>query len=200
MNDSKIQLSAEEMLLVQNSHWILTKHDIIDKVYDLFGNLSVEMQAILEQLREVLPEAVLQSSPKISKGEQYERLPYVVLDYPRVFSKDNVLAIRTFFWWGNYFSCTLHLKGTFQQACYKNIQQLLTNGNCQGHYLSVAGNEFNFNVLGEDYTIVEEHADHGSLHAASFIKITYKLPLAHWNETPEKLVAAFRRFITVVTR
>jgi len=45
MNESKIQLSAEEWQLVQNSGWILTKHRIIGKVYQLFGHLADDMRA-----------------------------------------------------------------------------------------------------------------------------------------------------------
>ena len=43
----KIQLSAEEMQLVCNREWILTKHRIIEKVYQLFGSLSAKMQTYL---------------------------------------------------------------------------------------------------------------------------------------------------------
>jgi hypothetical protein len=50
-------------------------------------------------------------TPKISKGENYLGLPYVMLDYPRLFTREHVLAIRTMFWWGHYFSATLHLSG-----------------------------------------------------------------------------------------
>src|ERR1700712_1654938 len=117
----KIQLSAEEKQLVSNSDWILTKHRIIEKVYHLFGSLSDQMQLYLQERKAHIPVEALQLSPKISKGEQYEALPYVVLDYPRFFSKEDVLAVRSFFWWGNYFSITLHLKGKFYQQYYKKI-------------------------------------------------------------------------------
>ena len=77
MNGPKIQLSEEEWQLLQNSGWILTKHAVIDKVYHLFGWLAHEAQLRLRGPHH-LPEAGLQQSPKISKGEQYQRLPWVV--------------------------------------------------------------------------------------------------------------------------
>ena len=58
-----------------------------------------------------LPEAVIQSSPKITRGENYQLLPYVILDYPRCFQKEQVFAIRTMFWWGKGISITLHVSG-----------------------------------------------------------------------------------------
>jgi hypothetical protein len=48
---------------------------------------------------------------KISRGENYQLLPYIILDYPSYFSRNNIFAVRTMFWWGNFFSITLHLSG-----------------------------------------------------------------------------------------
>ena len=62
-----------------------------------------------------LPEEVLIQSPKISRGENYNGLPYVMLDYPRCFGKEDVFAMRTMFWWGNFFSITWHLKGKYSK-------------------------------------------------------------------------------------
>ena len=43
MNVAKIQLSAEELSLVQNAEWLLTKNTIIEKVYAMFGELAHDM-------------------------------------------------------------------------------------------------------------------------------------------------------------
>ena len=47
MNKTKIQLSAEEMKLVLNGDWILTKNRVIEKVYALFGELALGMQSYI---------------------------------------------------------------------------------------------------------------------------------------------------------
>jgi hypothetical protein len=57
------------------------------------------------------PAPTLPAGGKISRGERYKELPYIILDYPRFFSKDNIFAFRTMFWWGHYFIATLHLAG-----------------------------------------------------------------------------------------
>jgi hypothetical protein len=101
--DAKLQLSAEEMRLVTDPAWILTKNSVIRKVVEMFGELSGEWRDVFR----------FGTEPKISKGEQYKGLPWVMLDYPRVFGKEDVMAIRTMFWWGHYFSVTLHLKGSY---------------------------------------------------------------------------------------
>jgi len=61
-------------------------------------------------------------SPKISRGENYLGLPYLVLDYPRLFRPDAVLAIRTFFWWGHFFSSTLQLSGGYKTEFLSRLQ------------------------------------------------------------------------------
>jgi len=200
MNGPKIQLSEEEWQLLQNSGWILTKHAVIDKVYHLFGWLAHEAQLRLRGPHH-LPEAVLHQSPKISKGEQYQRLPWVVLDYPRYFSKEHVFAIRHFFWWGHYFSSTLQLKGRFQQHLAPHIGQEAAAGKLEGYYWAAGGEEYNFDVKADGYRLVSERPPApGELESGPFIKLTVTHALGHWNMMPEKLLDAFERFIAIADR
>src|SRR5580692_10153272 len=103
---ANVRFSAEERRLVSDPAWILTKNSIVRKVVENFGVLS-------EEWRKILP---WDCDPRISKGEQYKGLPWVMLDYPRIFGKEDILAIRTMFWWGHYFSVTLHLKGSYLRS------------------------------------------------------------------------------------
>ena len=49
MNDAiKLSLSADELELVCNKDWILTKKMVVDKVYLLLGGLSQQMQDYIE--------------------------------------------------------------------------------------------------------------------------------------------------------
>jgi hypothetical protein len=134
MQNAKLGLSEEEHRLVSDAGVILTKNAIIAKVYDLFGELA---QA---QVDAALPEEARTAPPKISKGEHYKGLPYVMLDYPRLFSNLHVLAIRTQFWWGNYFSVTLHLKGLYRERYM---------GRCVAAHAELAGDGYLL-ALGED--------------------------------------------------
>ncbi len=200
MNGSKVHLSAEEWQLLQNSGWILTKHAIIDKVYHLFGEAAHRMQSHLQRPHR-LPEAVMRQAPKISKGEQYQRLPWVVLDYPRYFSKEHVFSIRHFFWWGNYFSSTLQLKGRFQQHLAPHIIQEAAAGKLHGYYWCAGGEEFNFDVKAEDYRLFGERPPlMGELQNAPFVKLTAIHALEDWDTMPEKLLSAFECFIGIADR
>ncbi len=201
MDTSKIQLSADEMQLVNNSAWILTKHRIIEKVYLLFGHLSDQMQVYLAERREVLPPELFQLPPKISRGEQYESLPYVVLDYPRVFSKEDVFAIRSFFWWGHYFSVTLHLKGKFRVQYQQAVSAAIAAKKLEGIYLSDAGSEFSFNLDGKNFLQPEKVQATGYAvpEQASFLKISYKLSFDHWAGAEPALLQFFQQCISAIT-
>lgn len=200
MDTSKIQLSADEMQLVNNSAWILTKHRVIEKVYRLFGQLSDEMQACLAAQQEVLPVVLYQLSPKISRGEQYEQLPYVVLDYPRVFSKENVFAVRSFFWWGHYFSITLHLKGCFLQQYRQPLNAAFAAGQLPGAYLSDAGSEFSFNLEGKNYRLPEklQAGVYVVQEDIPFLKISYKISFDQWQDAGPALLQCFQQLINAV--
>jgi len=160
MNDfSKLTLSAEEQQLVNNSNWILTKRVIIDKVYHLLGNLSASQKAIIENKKKWLPLPVIQSTPKISKGENYRHLPYVLLDYPRCFDAENAFAIRTMFWWGNFFSMTLQLSGTYKQVLEQNISKKKNLLDQHQFYLCVNESPWYHHFEIDNYIAVKELAN-----------------------------------------
>ena len=87
MNQAKIRLSATEIELIKNADWILTKNAVIEKIVLFFSSLQQEQESVLQLYKDKLPSKFFVSSPKISKGENYLGLPYVVLDYPRFFDE-----------------------------------------------------------------------------------------------------------------
>lgn len=195
MDAAKIQLSAEELTLVQNAHWLLTKNNIIEKVIGLMGNLVPAMKHILSQAVTPLPTAVSTSSPKISKGEKYEGLPWVMLDYPRVFGKEDVWAIRTFFWWGHYFSITFHLKGA-----YKERYQAVLLQNCailkqHDFYICIADDEWQHHFMEDNYIPLHQLDDQSIekiLSGNNFCKLSAKIPLKQWEQANELLVHLYQ--------
>ncbi|WP_346317568.1 hypothetical protein [Chitinophaga sp. YIM B06452] len=118
---STFELDNREMEMVRDADWLLTKNRIIDKVYGLFGALQETMVAV--PVIRAAAEVTMQP-PKISRGEQYLGLPYVMLDYPRSFSRERIFACRTFFWWGRFFSITLHLAGEALAAHREQLHDL----------------------------------------------------------------------------
>jgi hypothetical protein len=171
---TNVKLSIEELALVTNAELILTKNRIIQKVYELFGELSEEYK-----LRSsTFDETILSIPPKISKGENYLGLPWVMLDYPRKFSKTDVLAVRTFFWWGNFFSITLQLQGNYHQRFSNAVQTKLIKDDWWVCSDSSDAWQHHFDPA---YYIPFTSA--AQLDKLPFIKLAKKIPLQQWDNS-----------------
>lgn len=190
MSPAKIQLSAEELQLVQNAQWLLTKNIIIEKVYTLFGELAAEHRKWIQNQPAFLPDEILALSPKISRGEKYKGLPYVMLDYPRCFGKEDVFAIRVFFWWGNFFSITLHLKGKYQRLFLPSLQKHWVLLYANHFQLSITGDEWEHDLNGGNFSLLPDHItdNHAlDLTSAAFIKLACPVAFSRWNDAKEIL-------------
>jgi len=200
MNKTKIQLSADEMKLVQNADWILTKNRVIEKVYALFGELALGMQAYVSAHSDTLPENVIASTPKISRGEQYEGLPYVMLDYPRCFGKQEILAVRTFFWWGNYFSSTLHIKGPVVKSLAVSAGKKSIISSIANVRISDSGDEWNHTTHSENYKSSQEWllTESSPESENAFLKFAIQYPLKDWDSAAGFLNRYFEQWMELI--
>jgi hypothetical protein len=198
MDAAKIRLSEEEAALIMRADWILTKNRIQQKVKQLLEQLLPFQQSIVQQSN--LPDAIKTSSPKISKGENYQGLPYLVLDYPRVFERDNIFTIRTLFWWGNFFSTTLHFSGTYkkqyQPAVCAAYQWLKSNN----YSVCVNTDQWLHNFDSINYTPVNtlQYNEFTKLiEEKSFIKLAQKIPLDQWENMEKELLRLFHQLTSI---
>lgn len=197
---SKLMLSDEEQQLVNDTGWILTKRIIMDKAGGLLGQVSKRVQEALEAEKDRLPEAVVRSVPKIARGENYLLLPYLILDHPRCFEGNDIFAIRTMFWWGNFFSVTLHLSGKYktlfqQNILDNNLQQL------DELFICIHENQWQHHFEADNYAAVHTLTKEETGEIISykpFIKLAMKWPLHAWPNLPvlvSKAVAAMLRLL-----
>ena len=201
IDKTKITLSAKELELVCNTDWILTKHIIIEKVINLFSAMLISMQQKTGEQKSNLPVEVFIKDPKISRGENYQQLPYVMLDYPRYFEKQDTLAIRTFFWWGNFFSINMQLSGNIKNSVINNLttnflqlQQndywICVNNNPWQHYFE----EDNYlplqKITMEQFSVI--------LNRELFIKIGKKISIEHWETVAPFIDNTFEEMILML--
>jgi hypothetical protein len=193
-SETKIALSDEELELVNNTGIILTKRNIIDKVYLLLGNLAAMCETILHADKNKFPEQLLTASPKISRGENYLQLPYVVLDYPRLYGKDDILAVRTMFWWGNFFSITLHISGSYKNMFQQNIIDNISLLQQHNFYICINADQWQHHFEEDNYITLK------TINAAAlqqvvmqqrFIKLAVKFSLQQWQQLPGALEQSF---------
>lgn len=199
--NAKIQLSAEELELVQDAGWLLTKNKVIDKVFALFGEVAHNVRDIVLPTS-VLPDEVLAVSPKISKGENYKGLPYVMLDYPRLFGKEDIFAIRVMFWWGNFISITLHLKGKYKEQYVPAIVQKLSLLQQHHFAVSISDDEWRHEFEEDNYRLLSAYdspAIEKILSANAFCKLSSKIPLQRWNEASKLLEELYKVILNSIS-
>jgi hypothetical protein len=200
-DNSKLTLSDEELQLVNNSDWILTKHIIIGKVYHLFGNLATTMKAAIDKEYDWLPAEAVRAAAKISKGENYLKLPYVLLDYPRCFDAENIFAVRTLFWWGNFFSITLHLSGRYKEMFAENICNNKEGLEHDNFFICISEDEWQHHFEANNYRPVREFDKTGFNRIVTqkrFIKLAVKFTLKEWKDMSGLLELSFGELVKII--
>jgi hypothetical protein len=196
MREAKIELSEDELLLVQNAGVILTKNAIIQKITSLFSLITEEMKTELEKI--LLPPAIQITSPKISRGENYKGLPYVILDYPRVFTEENIFAVRTMFWWGNYFSMTLHLRGSYKEMFSGLIKRNISYLAEKNFSICISSDQWQHELEGDNYIsllrVTEKQLD-DIIENKQFLKLSAKIGFAQWNNTAINLIGLYKNIL-----
>ncbi|MEP6594307.1 MAG: hypothetical protein ABJA71_00110 [Ginsengibacter sp.] len=199
-NPLKLQLSAEEMGLVNNSEWILTKHRIIKKVYEMFGEINEMMKKEVMDNGQLFPENLKYRGGKISKGENYQMLPYVMLDYPSFFVKNNIFTVRTMFWWGNFFSITLHLSGYHKTKFTNGNPKLLLFLKRNNFFICVNQEEWQHHFKEENYVLAATitSGEYNRIMNQDFFKVAKKLSLIQWNNAYDFITESFREILELL--
>ncbi|MEY4875427.1 MAG: hypothetical protein RL708_576 [Bacteroidota bacterium] len=104
-----ISLSDLQKSIWFNTDLFLHKKEITSKIY-------ASSSTIIESIKTTsfcVNTALQFQNPKISKGENYNNLPWVMVDFPCIFSIKNIFAFRIFFLWGTEINFFFLLKGIF---------------------------------------------------------------------------------------
>lgn len=200
MNEAaKIQLSQREMELVNNTEWIFTKQLILKKVYQILGNLHHHFKKVVIKEKDFLPKIWQKPGGKISKGENYKGLPYAILDYPASFSKENIFAVRTMFWWGNFFSVSLHLSGKWLDKM-SNFNEGILFLREKKFWISVHDDQWEHHFEEDNFVEISELSEDeiAKLRSKFFLKIAKKTALTEWNSTFEFLENGFEEIIRFI--
>lgn len=192
MSEYPINFSKTEMSFIQDQDFLLSKVEIEKKMKDLMGRVEQELYPSIQEYS--WPKEVLSKSGKISKGDNYKGLPYYILDFPRRFDKEGVLAFRTMFWWGNFFSATLHLSGKYLEIARGTLLDNLENIRSSQAYICVYNTPWEYHY-GTDNYLPARQIEAGSLQSIftkkPFVKISYHWPLDQYIELPGLVSSVF---------
>ncbi|MBS1730788.1 MAG: hypothetical protein JSS67_08420 [Bacteroidetes bacterium] len=183
---ANIKLSAAETELAANKEILLLKNEIIEKIKIFFGELSHEYRLEIKKYLYQFPIPVSLDFQKISRGENHEGFPYIMLDFPAIFSHENVFAIRSFFWWGNFCSITLHLKGIYKTLY---VPKILAATESKNWMISMSGHEWMHSLEKNHYRYLAQ-CEMDDPHFISnlekpFFKLARKMDLNDWRKMPQ---------------
>ncbi|MEZ4883205.1 MAG: hypothetical protein R3E32_00620 [Chitinophagales bacterium] len=177
--------TPQEMTILSDKNFLLTKRVALEKIMTLFGELAQHLQQLPIHQGFTFPKGTDAVLGKISKGDNYKGLPYMVLDFPKLFHKNAVFAYRSMFWWGDSFSFTLHLSG----ACLLQYQDVILNNldKLQQEEVYFCCNdtpwEYDFGI--DNYIRLSDVSKSfiaEKITQTGFIKLSRQLPLQDWQE------------------
>ena len=179
-NDTKVTLSVGELAMANDKNIILTKQAIIAKAAALFNEQIPTLSILFHQIFKD-DKKLISSIPKISKGENYNGFPYVIMDYPASFDKENIFALRTMFLWGNFISITLHLKGKYKEMFAADIFKKIAVQ--PAFYVSISDDEWLHDFNENNFIKVKDVPNQFTVKVKerNFFKIALKYELHHWN-------------------
>lgn len=198
MTEAKIQLSDAEMELVCNAELILTKNRILQKAKTLLESLAEEM-ALFQQNR-YPNNALFTIPPKVSKGENYKGLPYLILDYPRAFSPSGIFAVRSFFWWGHFFSSTLQVSGLYKPEFEQRIINAYEDLRAHGYFAGISEDPWQHHFSKNNYQSISELSKEAFATVCrrqAHIKIAASWPLHQWPLAAGNLLSSWKKLIQI---
>lgn len=196
MSGVKIQLSPEEQEMAANTGIILTKNRVLASVMEIFGELSAAQVAMAESQRRRLPGEFFSATPKIARGENYLQMPWIMLDYPRHFDAAGTLAIRQFFWWGNFFSVNLQVSGPFKKRVLEGVADWP-----EELRICVHPSPWEHHYGPDNFAPVSGLGHSERLEIAGrtdFLKLSMAIPLTQWDAAPTFLLNGFSNYLKLL--
>jgi hypothetical protein len=180
-----VNISDDEFLILQDTDFLLQKQKISKSIVSTLSETEQALKSSLDNHSFDFPLGTKVQGGKISKGENYRELPFFILDYPRLFTRQSIFAFRVMVWWGHEISLTIHLSGTaldtYQDLLKQNISLLTAP-----HYLCVGNSPWEYHFETDNYqsiTQLDSDARNKAL-SKGFVKISRKYELSYINQLP----------------
>lgn len=122
----------DERQLISDREFFERKLAITEKIRDIYSDLRGRLKEVLRPEAYLAPPGVDYTQGKLSGGEHHFDLPYIFLDFPRLFSRSAIFAYRSIFWWGHHFLFSLILSGDllpdYRERFLLGMERLLGRG------------------------------------------------------------------------
>lgn len=176
-------LTEHELNTLKNTDFLITKARALAKIEELLLETRVALESTVSECGLSFSEGTITSGGKVSRGENYRGLPYRILDQPALLTAGDIFAFRTMFWWGHFFSATLHLQGAslerFREGLADRIE-LLADGDT---FICIGETPWEYHYKSDNYRLLRPtHRNH--LSNCNFLKLSRKMDLAEWERLP----------------
>jgi hypothetical protein len=188
MHDKFIRLTKQELKTLSNTEFFTYKKRATEKIQKQFHLLKEQLHKEIDGCKNIIPDDADTKTGRIFKGENYKGLPYIVLDYPRLFNKYDVFSFRNMCLWGSHYSFTLHISGTslndYRNLIAKNIHHLKG----KGFYYCVNSSPWEYHYEKDNYWSLDDLIKDSSfeikenIQGRDFIKLSRKLDIHSWDE------------------
>ncbi len=200
-----IPLTAAELDVLGNAEYYIIKQSVTKKVQQQFHVLKSHLEKEIEGCKDTIPDEADCTTGRIFRGENYKGFPYIVLDYPRLFNKNDVYAFRTMCWFGHHFSHTIHLSGKPLESRREAIQQKIHLLQGKGFYYCVHTSPWEYYYDADNYRSLDDllNEDPAALRKdileKDFIKLSRRLEIKDWESTTPYGVETFRLCMELIT-
>lgn len=189
MNEMK--LNDEELRVLKDADFFRIRQDTEVKIRQLFAELKLNLKPLVDSMAASLP-AGCTSSGKISRGERHEGFPWCALDYPAMFSREDIFAFRSLLVWGHHFSFHLILSGSFLRAysdlVYQNAPALEAAG------FKKAMHQTPWEWLNQEYGSLTKPGPGDD----QFLRIAGFLPIDKYAELPQRGVESWQLIASIL--
>lgn len=200
----KLPIPDESELYLLTNEDIYRKIESLEaKVTELFGEIAHNLELIIQNYNSDVPEELRSKNPKISRGNNYNGLPWTILDYPRNFDKAGVFAFRLLCLRGNSFILTFHLSGSFYKHYKSKIFEKLDLFR-QNEYLITQGNsEWDHVIKTDNYSEIPSITNKvdeikNKIELIQYIKFAKAIPFNQWENLNSIIMAEYNFLLSTL--
>ncbi len=185
--------SPSELSVLHDKTFFEIKHAVMHKWEKFLSHLAENIHKWIQDTPNIrIPNEVKQTTPKISKGENYQGMPYMVLDYPRYFGKEDTCAFRnlllwnrglysTWFFEGKYIDYAIQIyaqHGTQSMYLHQNTDKWIHELTEQDIYIQMPQS------MSEGDLLIEQCASllHQTRNKLNYLKFTNFISFQEWNK------------------
>lgn len=174
------------------------KKAIVQHVEQGFFTMAKEIENKLPSATLKIDTAWNLRPTKISKGENYQDMPYMVLDCPFLMHQKDLLFFRTMFWWGHYFSLNLLIKGeSFQHPAQALIHHLQKKPEAD-IYILTSDNFWQNDISGIDYASCNAKAAQQSWEQYRHVRIAHRIDFNAMDSLQDKCMSFIQKMLSAM--